>query len=156
MGTMLHKRGAARPACPVALNLQHPEWVFEIHRAYASAGCDLLETNTFGANAFKLATVGLQDQLTAINTAGVRLARQAAQDSGRAIWVAGSLGPLGVRLVPSGRVKADSAGLRRPGSSRQPWLASPFVQAEGKRMLQSQTPGEGRSAYRPPAGRGPA
>ena len=108
-GTMLHARGAERHACLDALNLQHPEWVLEIHQAYATAGCDLLETNTFGANAFKLATVGLQDQLAAINTAGVRLARQAAQDSGRDIWVAGSIGPLGVRLVPYGRVKAETA-----------------------------------------------
>ena len=102
-------RGAERHACLDALNLQHPEWVLEIHQAYATAGCDLLETNTFGANAFKLATVGLQDQLAAINTAGVRLARQAAQDFGRDIWVAGSIGPLGVRLVPYGRVKAETA-----------------------------------------------
>ena len=109
MGTLLHTRGAERHACLDALNLQRPEWVFEIHQAYASAGCDLLETNTFGANAFKLAPFGLQEQVAAINAAGAHLARQAARESGRGIWVAGSIGPLGVRLAPYGRVKAEAA-----------------------------------------------
>ncbi len=109
MGTLLHTRGAERHTCLDALNLQRPEWVFEIHQAYASAGCDLLETNTFGANAFKLAAFGLQEQLAAINAAGAHLARQAARESGRGIWVAGSIGPLGVRLAPYGRVKAETA-----------------------------------------------
>ncbi|MCJ7511532.1 MAG: bifunctional homocysteine S-methyltransferase/methylenetetrahydrofolate reductase [Anaerolineales bacterium] len=109
MGTMLHARGADRHACLDALNLQRPEGVLAIHQAYASAGCDLLETNTFGANAFKLAAFNLQDRLEEINAAGVRLARQAAQASGREMWVAGSIGPLGVRLAPYGRVRAETA-----------------------------------------------
>jgi homocysteine S-methyltransferase len=109
MGTMLHAHGAERHACLDSLNLQHPEWVLAIHQAYAAAGCDLLETNTFGANTAKLAAFDLAEQLGAINAAGARLARQAARESGRDIWVAGSIGPLGVRLAPYGRVKAEAA-----------------------------------------------
>ena len=110
MGTLLHARGADRHACLDALNLQRQEWVLEIHRAYVAAGCDLIETNTFGANPFKLGEHNLLDQLEAINTAGARLARQAARESSRDPWIAGSIGPLGVRLAPYGRVRtADAA-----------------------------------------------
>ncbi len=109
MGTMLHSRGADLRACLDALNLNRPDLVLEIHQAYATAGCDLLETNTFGANSYKLAAVNLQGSLAEVNATGVRLARQAAQESARHIWIAGSIGPLGVRLAPYGRVRAEDA-----------------------------------------------
>jgi methionine synthase / methylenetetrahydrofolate reductase(NADPH) len=104
MGTMLNARGVNFSGCFDALNLSDPDLVVEIHRAYLAAGADLIQTNTFGANRFKLAAHGLQDQVAAINQAGVAAARQAG-----APLVAGDVGPLGVRLAPYGRVQPEQA-----------------------------------------------
>ena len=114
MGTILHQKGVAFDACFDALNLTHPELVREIHRAYIEAGSQIIQTNTFGANRFKLArhsvaSHGLEHEIERINTAGVELARQAVMDSGRPVLVAGDVGPLGVRLAPFGRVKPEQA-----------------------------------------------
>jgi homocysteine S-methyltransferase len=112
MGTMLNARGIRLSDCFDALNLENPEIVLEIHRAYMLAGVDLLKTNTFGANQFKLAQHGLSENVAAINQAGVALARQViatCATNSKAVFVAGDVGPLGVRLAPYGRVQPDQA-----------------------------------------------
>jgi homocysteine S-methyltransferase len=110
MGTMLHASGVRLGTCFDDLNLSGPAAVFQVHRAYLEAGAEVIETNTFGANRYKLAEHGLQDRVAAINTAGVALARQAAQTSFKSnVYVAGSVGPLGVRLAPFGRVSPQQA-----------------------------------------------
>ncbi|MBZ0277171.1 MAG: homocysteine S-methyltransferase family protein, partial [Anaerolineae bacterium] len=110
MGTMLHKSGAPITSCFDELNLTHPEIVMHVHQEYLKAGADLIESNTFGANRFKLAKHGLEGQIAAINQAGVDIARRAIQAFGREdVYIAGSIGPLGVRLKPFGRVKPEDA-----------------------------------------------
>ncbi|MBM4424063.1 MAG: bifunctional homocysteine S-methyltransferase/methylenetetrahydrofolate reductase [Chloroflexi bacterium] len=109
MGTMLHARGAGLDECFDELNLTRPEAVAQIHRAYIETGADIIETNTFGANRFKLARHGLETKVRQINSAAAAIARQATAESGRDIFVAGSVGPLGVRLAPFGRVKPEQA-----------------------------------------------
>jgi len=106
MGTLLHSRGIPFDRCFDELNLSNPVVVMGIHAEYLEAGAEILLTNTFGANRFKLAKHGLQDRLDDINRAGVELARKAA--AGLAM-VAGDIGPLGVPLAPFGRVQPDEA-----------------------------------------------
>jgi methionine synthase / methylenetetrahydrofolate reductase (NADH) len=106
MGTMLYSRGIFLNRCFDELNLTQPDLVVEIHKEYVRAGADVIETNTFGANRFKLANFGLGDQVRSINLQGVRIARHAARDT---TWVAGSIGPLGVRIEPWGRTGVDEA-----------------------------------------------
>ncbi len=109
MGTLLHQRGVPISTCFDELNLTNPEQVARIHRDYLEAGAELIETNTFGANRYKLGKHGLEGKVTEINRAGVELAKQVIADSGREAYLAGSVGPLGVRLKPFGRVKAEEA-----------------------------------------------
>ncbi len=110
MGTQLHAHGISLSACFDALNLTQPELVAEIHRAYVTAGAEIIQTNTFGANRFKLARHDLEHQIEAINRAGVELARRvAAEFPEREILIAGDVGPLGVRLAPFGRVQLEEA-----------------------------------------------
>jgi methionine synthase / methylenetetrahydrofolate reductase(NADPH) len=85
----------SRLRCPEEANLRAPEGVVALHASFIRAGAELIETNTFGANRRKLAGHFLEDQLEAINSAGVRLAREAREVSGREVFVAGSIGPLG-------------------------------------------------------------
>ena len=99
MGTVLYAKGIFINRCFDELNLSMPDLVRETHREYVKAGAEILETNTFGANRSRLATFGLADKLRAINEAGVRLAREAAGDSA---FVAGAMGPLGIRIEPLG------------------------------------------------------
>jgi homocysteine S-methyltransferase len=106
MGTMLYGKGVFLNRCFDELNVVQPELVAEIHQAYVRAGADVLETNTFGANRFKLEPFGLAGRLREINAAGVRIARQAAR--GQA-YVAGAIGPLGVRVEPWGKTGLDEA-----------------------------------------------
>jgi len=109
MGTLLHERGVPIDSCFDELNLTRPELVGGIHRDYVAAGARVIETNTFGANPFKLASHGLETRLEDIHDAAVRLARQAAQRPGPTVLVAGSVGPLGVRLAPFGRIQPEQA-----------------------------------------------
>lgn len=106
MGTMLYASGVFVNRSFEELNLVEPDLVVSIHRAYRDAGADVLETNTFGANALKLRGFGLHDRLREINEAGVRLARQVAGDT---LYVAGAIGPLGVSMEPYGRTTLREA-----------------------------------------------
>ena len=106
MGTQLYARGIFLNRCFDELNLTQPDLVAEVHAEYARAGADVLETNTFGANRFKLSNFGLADQVRAINRQGARIARHAARETA---WVAGSIGPLGVRIEPWGRTGVEEA-----------------------------------------------
>lgn len=109
MGTVLHERGVAFARSFDELNLVDPELVTSIHAEYIAAGAEIVMTNTFGANRFRLAEHGLAEQVAEINQRGVELARAAAQAAGRPVWVAGDIGPLGVRLAPFGRVQPEEA-----------------------------------------------
>jgi methionine synthase / methylenetetrahydrofolate reductase(NADPH) len=99
MGTMLYSRGVFINRCFDELNLSAPDLVRQIHQEYVKAGAEIVETNTFGASRLRLAGFGLAEKLQAINAAGVKLAREAA---GNAAFVAGAMGPLGVRIEPLG------------------------------------------------------
>src|SRR5438132_1449817 len=109
MGTMLYARGVSLDACFDVLNLNNPRLVQAIHADYIAAGADLIETNTFGANRFKLALHGLAGQVREINGRGVRVARDARESTGRDVLVLGSIGPLGKYLAPLGSVTAEKA-----------------------------------------------
>jgi len=93
MGTMLHAAGAALDRSLPELNLSDPGLVATIHDSYLSAGADIIQANTFGANRLWLADHGFPDKVAEINRAGVRLARAAADRSGRTVLVAGSVSP---------------------------------------------------------------
>src|SRR5512134_3188964 len=111
MGTMLHTHGVGFDKCFDELNLTNPAAVAEIHRAYIEAGAQLIITNTFGANRFKLTKHGLQDDVVEINKAGVDLAKRVVAASFREVLVAGDVGPLGVRIAPYGRGQPEQARL---------------------------------------------
>ena len=106
MGTMLYGKGIFLNRCFDELNETQPDLVAEVHREYVRAGADIIETNTFGANRFKLANFGLADKTRALNTQGARIARHAARDR---VFVAGAIGPLGVRIEPWGRTSVGEA-----------------------------------------------
>jgi methionine synthase / methylenetetrahydrofolate reductase(NADPH) len=109
MGTMLHQRGISFDTCFDQLNLTSPALVSEIHQQYVEAGAQMIQTNTFGANRYKLARLGLQDQVAEINFAGVELARGVAVANSQPVLIAGDVGPLGIRLSPFGRVQPEQA-----------------------------------------------
>ncbi len=113
MGTVVYGRGIFINRCYDELNLTDPALILSIHEEYLQAGAEILETNTFGANRFRLARHGLGGKVAEINSAGVRLARQAVEHlkdkQASEGWVAGSVGPLGVRLEPLGKTGLDEA-----------------------------------------------
>ncbi len=106
LGTMLYQKGVYINQCYEALNVSAPNMVTDIHVAYVRAGCDVIETNTFGANAYKLKKFGLDGQLDAINRSAVKLAREVAGDK---VLVAGAVGPLGAYLKPLGPISEEEA-----------------------------------------------
>src|ERR1700735_3361138 len=113
MGTVLYARGVFINRCYDELNLSDPALILAIHEEYLQSGAEILETNTFGANRFRLARHGLASRTAEINAAGVRIAREAAahlkdKQAGEA-WIAGSVGPLGVHLEPLGKTGLDEA-----------------------------------------------
>jgi homocysteine S-methyltransferase len=113
MGTVLYARGIFINRCYDELNLSDPALILSIHEEYLQSGAEILETNTFGANRIRLARHGLASRTAEINAAGVRIAREAVahlidKQAGQAS-VAGSVGPLGVRLEPLGKTGLEEA-----------------------------------------------
>ena len=106
MGTMIYDKGIYINQCFDNLNLTQPRMIEEIHAEYVKAGCDVLETNTFGANRINLAKYALADKVREINIAGAGLARSA---GGPAVLVAGSMGPLSTNVEPLGAVSCEEA-----------------------------------------------
>ena len=106
MGTMLYAKGIFLNRSFDELNVTEPELVSDVHQAYVRAGADVIETNTFGANRIKLGAFGLSDQVHAINLQGAKLARHAAREHA---YVAGAIGPLGIRIEPWGKTGVDEA-----------------------------------------------
>jgi homocysteine S-methyltransferase len=106
MGTMLYAKGIFLNRSYDELNLTQPDLVAEIHQAYVRAGADVIETNTFGANRIKLGTFALADKVQAINLQGARIARHAAREQA---YVAGAIGPLGIRIEPWGKTGVEEA-----------------------------------------------
>jgi homocysteine S-methyltransferase len=106
MGTMLYAKGVYINRCYDELNLSNPDLVREIHTEYIRAGADIIETNTFGATAHKLQQYGLEANLHEINALAAKIAREAAGDRA---YVAGAIGPLGLRIEPYGPTSFDEA-----------------------------------------------
>lgn len=107
MGTLLYAKGVFINRCYDELNLSQPELIRAIHHDYLQAGAEIIETNTFGANSFRLARHSIADKARDINRAGARLAKEAAKSFD--VWVAGSVGPLGNRIEPLGKTSFEEA-----------------------------------------------
>ncbi|HEY0735378.1 MAG TPA: bifunctional homocysteine S-methyltransferase/methylenetetrahydrofolate reductase [Herpetosiphonaceae bacterium] len=109
MGTQLYTHGVDFDQCFDALNLTNPRLVAEIHQSYIDAGAELIETNTYGANRFKLEAYGLQDKVREINFRAMKIARDVREISGASVFIAGAVGPLGKFLEPYGPITATQA-----------------------------------------------
>lgn len=107
MGTLLYAKGIFINRCYDELNVSQPELIRGIHHEYLQAGAEIIETNTFGANSFRLERHGLADKVRDINVAGAKTAKEAAKSFDA--WVAGSVGPLGIRIEPLGKTSFDEA-----------------------------------------------
>ena len=105
-GTYLYEKGVYINRCFDELNLTNPELVTEVHRDYIIAGADIIETNTYGANTFKLTPHGLCNKIYDINLRGAQIAKTVAKESA---LVAGAVGPLGVQIEPLGKLSFDEA-----------------------------------------------
>src|SRR5882757_10024905 len=106
VGTRLYDKGIYINRSYDELNIAAPDLVREVHEEYVAAGAEIIETNTFGATRHKLQPYGLESKLREINIAAVKLAREAA---GNKAYVAGAIGPLGLRLEPFGPTSFDEA-----------------------------------------------
>ena len=104
MGTALYSRGVPLDACFDVLNVNEPKLPQAIHAEYIAAGADCVQTNTFGANRFKLGVHGLAGSVREINLRGAKLARDVRESMGRDVLVLGSIGPLGKYLAPLGSI----------------------------------------------------
>ena len=109
MGTELYTRGVYVNVCFDELNAIQPDLVAAVHADYLRAGSEIIETNTYGANRFKLAPHGLENAVFDLNRRGAIIARQAMEKSGRDAYIAGSIGPLGRRLAPLGTIEPRQA-----------------------------------------------
>ncbi len=107
MGTLLYAKGIFINRCYDELNLSAPDLIRGIHQDYLKAGAEVIETNTFGANSFRLSKHGCVDKIVEINRQGARLAREATKNFDA--LVAGAVGPLGVRIEPLGKVSLAEA-----------------------------------------------
>jgi methionine synthase I (cobalamin-dependent)/5,10-methylenetetrahydrofolate reductase len=107
MGTLLYAKGIFINRSYDELNLSQPDLIRGIHHEYLQAGAEIIETNTFGANSFRLGRHSLADKVSDINRAGVRIAREAAKSFD--VWVAASVGPLGTRIEPLGKTSFQEA-----------------------------------------------
>jgi homocysteine S-methyltransferase len=106
-GTLLYSKGIFINRCYDELNLSQPELIRGLHHEYLQAGAEVIETNTFGANSFRLERHGLADKVRDMNLAGARVAKEAAKSFDA--WVAGSVGPLGIRIEPLGKTSFQEA-----------------------------------------------
>lgn len=107
MGTLLYSKGVFINRCYDELNLSQPELIRGIHHEYLQAGAEIIETNTFGGNSVRLARHSLADRVGEISLAGARIAKDAAKSFD--VWVAGSVGPMGIRIEPLGKMSRDEA-----------------------------------------------
>jgi len=107
MGTLLYAKGIFINRCYDELNVSQPDLIRGLHHEYLQSGAEMIETNTFGANSFRLERHGLADKVKDINVAGARLAKEAAKSFDA--WVAGSVGPLGIRIEPLGKTSFQEA-----------------------------------------------
>src|ERR1700726_4051488 len=107
MGTLLYAKGIFINRSYDELNLSQPDLIRGIHREYLQAGAEIIETNTFGGNSFRLGRHSIENKVAEINLAGARLAREASKSFD--VWVAGSVGPLGTRIEPLGKTSFDEA-----------------------------------------------
>jgi methionine synthase / methylenetetrahydrofolate reductase(NADPH) len=111
MGTLLYAKGVFINKCYDELNLAQPDLIRNIHHEYLNAGAEVIETNTFGGNSFRLARHGLADRVRQINLRGAQLAREAADafnlKKAASALVAGSVGPIGVRIEPLGKTSRE-------------------------------------------------
>jgi len=107
MGTLLYAKGIFINRCYDELNQSQPDLIRDVHHNYLQSGAEIIETNTFGANSFRLVRHSLADKVKEINAAGARLAREAAKSFD--VWVAGSVGPLGIRIEPLGKISFAEA-----------------------------------------------
>src|SRR5215472_12576899 len=107
MGTLLYAKGIFINRSYDELNLSQPDLIRSVHQDYLHSGAEIIETNTFGANSFRLGRHSLADRVHDVNFTGARLAREAAKSF--AVWVAGSVGPLGVRIEPLGKTSFEEA-----------------------------------------------
>lgn len=107
MGTLLYSKGVFINRCYDELNLSQPDLIRGIHHEYLQAGAEVIETNTFGGNSFRLERHGMESKVRDINLAGAHLARDAAKSFD--VWVAGSVGPLGIRIEPLGKTSFAEA-----------------------------------------------
>jgi methionine synthase / methylenetetrahydrofolate reductase (NADH) len=107
MGTLLYSKGIFINRCYDELNLSQPDLIRSVHHEYLQAGAEIVETNTFGGNSYRLERHGLGGKVREINFAGARLAKEAAKSFDA--WVAGSVGPLGIRIEPLGKTSFQEA-----------------------------------------------
>ena len=112
MGALI-SAAVPRLRCPEEANLRSPDSVVSVHVAYIRAGAELIETNSFGANRPKLAASFLEDDFEKINSAAVRLAREAREMTGADVFIAGSIGPLGTSSSGRRRGRNSSRSRRR-------------------------------------------
>ncbi len=109
MGTLLYDKGIPFDRSFDALNLTDPALIQSVHREYIRAGADVIETNTFGANRFRLAAHGVTDSARQVNRAGAQVARNAREEVGEPVFVAGAIGPLGKPVAPLGTIPKGEA-----------------------------------------------
>ena len=106
-GTLLYAKGIFINRCYDELNVSQPDLIRELHHEYMQSGAEIIETNTFGGNSFRLARHSMENRVREINLAGVTLAKEVAKSFD--VWVAGSVGPLGVRIEPLGKTSFEEA-----------------------------------------------
>ena len=109
MGTMLYAKGASTEQCLEYLVISRPSWVTEIHQAFAAAGADVIKTHSFGANRVRLAKYDLAHKVRDLNFRAVKLVRDVREVTGRSLFIAGDVGPLGARLQPDGPLTPEAA-----------------------------------------------
>jgi homocysteine S-methyltransferase len=109
MGTVLYAKGVMVNRCFDELNLSNPKVVQSVHRDYVDVGVDIIETNTYGANRFKLQPHGFGDKVHAINESGALIAREVVREKPHTPLVAGAIGPLGKPIAPIGTITESAA-----------------------------------------------